>query len=92
MPRKKNCIKSWQANLLHQTVDDVIDSEDSEADSESESEIELECDNEDVFLDNIQSDTELLEFASRLQEAHDWMVAEEQAKRAAKVYIHFNCT
>jgi len=99
MSRKKSISKTWQANLPKQpqkhasvsrepTVEDVTDSEsesDSDfKDSESESEEEMESDDEDIALKEIQSDAELLEFASRLQEAHDRMVIEEKAKQAAK--------
>src|SRR5258708_10649926 len=99
MNRKKNISKTWQANLLKQpqkhspvsrkhSVEDVMDSElESDfdfKDSEVESEEEMESDAEDITLKEIQSDVELLEFASRLQEAHDQMVTEEKSKQAAK--------
>ncbi|KAF8229075.1 hypothetical protein L208DRAFT_1379053 [Tricholoma matsutake] len=99
MTRKKNISKTWQANLLKQppkhtpvsrkpTIDDVMDSElESDfdfKDSEVESEEEMGSDDEDITLKEIQSDAELLEFATRLQESHDWMVTEEKAKRADK--------
>jgi hypothetical protein len=97
MTRKKNISKTWQANLpkwppkhtpvsRKPTVDDVTDSElESDfdfKDLEVESEEEMESGDEDITLKEIQSDVELLEFAMRLQEAHDWMVTEEKAKRA----------
>jgi len=70
------------------TVDDVTDSELESnfdfKDSEVESEEEMELDDEDITLKEIQSDAELLKFAMRLQEAHDWMVTEEKAKWADK--------
>jgi hypothetical protein len=92
MARKKNSIKSWQANLPKRppkhTVEDVTDSElESDFDFEDsgvESGEEMESDDEDTTLKEIRSDAELLEFALRLQEAHDQMVTEEKAKRAAK--------
>ena len=99
MTRKKNISKTWQANLPKQpqkhtpvsrkpTIGDVMDSElESDfdvKDSEVESEEEMESDDEDITLKEIQSDAELLEFALRLQEAHDQMVTEEKAKQAAK--------
>src|SRR5258708_3173719 len=100
MTRKKNISKIWQANLLKQpqkhtpvsrkpTVEDVTDSElesdfDFKDDSEVESEEEMESDGEGITLKEIQGDAELLEFASRLQEAHDQMVTEEKSKWAAK--------
>jgi len=69
------------------TVEDVTDSElESDfdfKDSEVESEEEMESDGEDITLEEIQSDAELLEFALRLQEAHDQMVTEEKSKWAA---------
>jgi hypothetical protein len=99
MTRKKNISKTWQANLPKRpqkhtpvsrkaTVEDVTDSKlESDfdvKDSEVESEEEMESDGEDITLKEIRSDAELLEFASRLQEAHNQMVTEEKAKRAAK--------
>jgi hypothetical protein len=94
MTRKKNISKTWQANLPKRpqkhtpvsrkptaSVDDVTESElESDfdfKDSEAESE-------EDTALNEIRNDVELLEFASRLQKAHDQMVMEEKAKRADK--------
>lgn len=99
MARKKNNIKNWQANLpkwppkhtpvsRKPTVEDVTDSELGNdfdfKDSGSESGGEMESDDEDTILKEIWSDAELLEFASRLQEAHDQTVTEEKAKWAAK--------
>jgi hypothetical protein len=99
MTRKKNISKTWQANLPKRppkhtsvsrkpTVDDVTDSELESnfdfKDSEVESEEEMESGDEDITLKEIQSDAELLEFAMRLQEAHDRMVTEEKAKWADK--------
>ena len=99
MTRKKNISKTWQANLLKwpqkhtpvsrkPTVEDAMDfeleSDFDVKDSEVESEEEMESYNEDITLKEIWSDAELLEFVSRLQEAHDQMVTEEKAKRAAK--------
>jgi len=80
------------------TVEDVTDAEeDSEDDdfipmdpidssdlSGDESEIEMESDDEDGGFKEIQSDAELMAFASRLQKAHDQMVKEEKEKRATK--------
>jgi hypothetical protein len=99
MARKKNCTKNRLANLPKQpskpthvskqaTVEDVTDSE-SECDPDfedrgAESEIETESNNEETALKEIRSDSELLEFTLRLQGAHDQMVMEEKAKRAAK--------
>ncbi|KAF8226125.1 hypothetical protein L208DRAFT_1380337 [Tricholoma matsutake] len=82
MTRKKNISKTWQANLpkwppkhttvsRKPTVDDVMDSK-----------LESNFDSKDS--EEIQSDAELLEFAMRLQEAHDRMVTEEKAKWADK--------
>lgn len=99
MTRKKNISKIWQANFPKRsqkhtpvsrkpTVYDVTDSELESAfdfkDLEVESEEEMESDGEDITLKEIQSDAELLEFAMRLQEAHDRMVTEEKAKWADK--------
>ena len=53
----------------------VKDITDSESDDE---------DDEDDILKEIQTDSELLAFASRLQKAHDQMVSDEKAQRATK--------
>ncbi len=81
MTRKKNISKTWQANLPKQpqkhspvlrkpTVEDVTDPKLERnfdfKDSEVQSEEEMESDGEDITLKEIQSDAELLEFASRL--------------------------
>ncbi|KAF8219070.1 hypothetical protein L208DRAFT_1383121 [Tricholoma matsutake] len=102
MTGKKNISKTWQANLpkwppkhtpvsRKPTIDDVMNSKlesnfDSK-DSEVESEEEMGSDDEDITLKEIQSDAELLEFAMRLQEAHDRMVTEEKAKQAKEVHL-----
>ena len=88
MPRKKSRNITLQANLLkrpqrHTPVSRKPTVEDVE-DSEVESEEEMESDDKDITWNEIQSDAELLEFASRLQEAHDQMVTEQKAKWAAK--------
>ena len=99
MTRKKNISKIWQKNLpkwppkhtpmsRKPTVNDVTDSKLESnfdfKDSEVESEDKMESGDENITLKEIQSDAELLEFATRLQEAHDWMVTEEKAKQADK--------
>jgi len=82
------------------TVEDVTDSESesdefddnfspfetvaSSEHSGDDSEFEMESDDEDDMLKEIQTDSELLAFASRLQMAHDEMVSNEKAKRATK--------
>lgn len=53
-------------------------------DSEAESEKEMELDKGDITLKVIWSDAELLEFALRLQKAHDQMVAKEKAKQVSR--------
>ena len=74
--------------LRKSTVDDVTESELESnfdfKDLEAESEGEMESDKGDITLKEIWSDAELLEFVSRLQEAHNWMVVEEKAKQAGK--------
>ena len=65
-------------------MDSELESDFDFKDSEVESEEEMESDAEDITLKEIQSDAELLEFALRLQEAHDQMVTEEKSKWAAK--------
>ena len=65
-------------------MDSKLESDFDFKDSEVESEEEMESDAEDITLKEIQSDAELPEFALRLQEAHDQMVAEEKSKWAAK--------
>ena len=65
-------------------MDSELESDFDVKDSEVESEEEMESYNEDITLKEIWSDAELLEFASRLQEAHDQMVTKEKAKQAAK--------
>src|SRR5882762_4465223 len=104
MARKKNNIKTWQENLQKQppkhiplsrrpTVEDATDPEPESdfdfTDSGLESGEEMESDDKDIALKEIQSDPELLEFASRLQEAHDQMVTEEKAKKAANYRLPF---
>lgn len=49
-----------------------------------EVESELESGNENIILKEIQSDVELLEFVTRLQEAHDQMITGKKAKWADK--------
>jgi hypothetical protein len=76
-------------------VGDVTDAEeDSEDDdfipmdptdsSDLSGEIEMESDDEDGGFKEIQSDVELMTFASRLKKAHDQMGKEEKEKRATK--------
>ncbi len=75
------------------TVEDVTDSESDEFDnnfspfetvasselSGDNSEFDMESDNEDDMLMEIQTDSELLAFASRLKMAHDEMISNEKA-------------
>lgn len=49
-----------------------------------EVESELESGNKNIILKEIQSDVELLEFVTRLQEAHDQMITGKKAKWADK--------
>ena len=96
MARKKNSIKNWHENLPKQplthtpvlrkpSVEDVtnpeLESDFEFEDSGEESGEEMESDNEDITLKEIQSDVELLEFASRLQDTHHQIVAEERQNR-----------
>jgi hypothetical protein len=55
-------------------MDSKLESNFDFKDSEVESEEEMESDDEDITLKEIQSDAEPLEFAMRLQEAHNQMV------------------
>ena len=71
-------------STVYDVIDFKLESDFDFKDSEVESEEEMESDDEDITLKEIQSDAELLEFASRLQEAHDQMVTEEKSKQAAK--------
>jgi hypothetical protein len=74
------------------TIEDVTDSENDESDndfapvdsSDDDSEFDMESDDGDNILKEIQTDSELLAFASRLQKAHDRMVINEKAQRATK--------
>ena len=80
------------------TVEDITDSESDESDDDftpvdsvansdlsgDDSEFDMESDDEDDILKEIQTDSELLAFASRLQKAHDQMVSDEKAQRATK--------
>jgi hypothetical protein len=77
------------------TVEDVTDSEEESEDNDfipidssdlsgDESEIEMESEDEDDGFEEIRSDAELMEFASRLQKAHNQMVQDEKEKRATK--------
>ena len=49
-----------------------------------EVESELESGNKNIILKEIQSDVDLLEFVTRLQEAHDQMITGKKAKWADK--------
>jgi hypothetical protein len=70
-------------------VEDVTDSEEESEDNDfipidssdlsgDESEIEMESEDEDDGFEEIWSDAELMEFASRLQKAHNQMVQDEK--------------
>ena len=79
------------------TVEAVIDSELDESDdnftpmnsagsdlSGDDSEFDMESDDENDILKKIQTDSELLSFASRLQKAHDQMVSDKKAQWATR--------
>jgi hypothetical protein len=80
-PKTHPCVKKAHS---YDITDSKLESDFDFKDSEVESLEEMELDDEDITLNEIQSDTELLEFVMRLQEAHDWMVTEEKAKWADK--------
>jgi hypothetical protein len=52
--------------------------------SEDDSQFDMESNDEDDILKEIQTDSELLAFASRLQKAHDQMASDEKAQQATK--------
>ena len=70
-------------------IEDITDFEsdenstpvDSVASSDDDSEFDMESGDEDNILREIQTDSELLAFVSRLQEAHDQMQWQQRKER-----------
>ena len=71
-------------DITHSKSDDDFAPVDSVVSSDDDSKFDMESDDEDNILKDVQTDSELLAFVSRLQKAHDKMVEDEKAQQATK--------